>query len=90
MGVVRLDDDGAAGGQRRCGVAAGDREGEREVAGAEDGDGAQRNGALPDVGPRQRGSIGQRGIDAGAVPAALAQHAGEQPQAVRWCGRPRR
>ena len=41
--VVGLDDDRAAGGQRRCGVAAGDREGQREVAGAEDGDGTQRD-----------------------------------------------
>ena len=80
MGVVRLDDDGATRRQRRRGVAAGDREGERKVACAEDGDGAERYGALADVGTRQRGAIGQGGIDAGAVPASLAQHFCEQSE----------
>ena len=78
MGVVRLDDDGAARGERRCGVAACDRERQREVAGAEYRDGAERNGTLANVGPGQRGSIGQCRIDAGAVPAALAEDAGKQ------------
>ena len=42
--------------------------------------GPERDGALADVGPRQRRAVGQRGVDAGAGPAALAQDLGEQPQ----------
>ena len=80
MRVMGLDDDGAAGGQRRCGVAAGDGERQREVACTEDGDRAQRDEALANVGAWQRGSVGTRRIDAGAVPAALAKHLGEQSQ----------
>ena len=83
MGVVRLDHDGTSGGQRRRGIAAGYREGQREVAGAEDGDGAQRDGALANVGARQWLSVGQRRIDTGAVPAALTEHLGEQAQLAR-------
>ena len=47
---------------------------------AEHGDRAERDQALAHVGARQRGAIGKRGVDAGAVPAAVAQHAGEQSQ----------
>ncbi len=78
VGIVGLDDDGASRGERRCGVSARDREGQREVAGAEYCDRAKRNGALANVGPGQWGSIGQCRVDAGAGPAALAQDAGEQ------------
>ena len=54
MRRVTLDDDGAARGQRGSGVAAGGGEGERKVAGTEDGDRAERNLSLADVGARQR------------------------------------
>ena len=53
--------DGAAdefGGQRGRRVAAGDGEGEREVRGVEDGDGAERDGTLANVEAWQWGSIG--------------------------------
>ena len=83
MGVVGLDDDRASRGERGRGVAACDGERQREVARAEHGDRAQRDGALANVGPRQRGSIGECGIDAGAVPAALTENAGEQTQLAR-------
>jgi hypothetical protein len=77
---VRLGDDRAARRQRRRRVATGDAEGQREVAGAEHRDGAEGDGTLPDVRARQRRSLRLGRIDAGAVPATLAQHLGEQPQ----------
>src|SRR3546814_1386918 len=46
-----FDDDGAARGERRGSVAAGDREGEREVRRAEHRDGAERDAALAQIGP---------------------------------------
>lgn len=83
MCVVRLDHDGAPGGQGRRGVATGDREREWEVARPEHRDGAERHAALPDVGPWQRFPVGKGRVDAGLVPAALAQHTGEQSQLAR-------
>ena len=80
MGVVALDDDGASGGEGRGGVAAGDGEGEREVGGAEHGDGAERDGALADVGPGRGFAVGEGRVDAGAVPGAFAQHRGEEAE----------
>ena len=80
VGVVALDHDGASGGKRRRGVAAGDGERQGEVAGAEDGDGAQRDRALANVGSWQRGSIGESGVDAGDVPASLPENACEEAQ----------
>ena len=52
MGRMALDDDRAAGGEGRGGVAAGDGEGEREVARPEHGDRAERHAGLPEIGPR--------------------------------------
>ena len=93
VGVVCLDDDGAACGQSRCGVTACDREGQREVACAEDGDGAKRDRPLTNVGPGQRSPVGQRRVDAGAVPAALAKDAGKEAKlsggAADLTGQPR-
>jgi hypothetical protein len=80
VGVVRLEDHGAAGGEGRGGVAARRREGQREVAGAEDGDGTQRDLALADVGAGQGGAVRQGRIDAHAAEVALADHVGEEPQ----------
>src|SRR3546814_7916925 len=54
MRGVAFDDDGAARGERRGSVAAGDREGEREVRRAEHRDGAERDAALAQIGARQR------------------------------------
>ncbi len=67
MGRVRFDDDGIAGGERRCGIAASDGECEGEVAGAEDGYGTKRAQHGADV--RLRGSALRIGsIDAGHDP----------------------
>ena len=90
VGVVAFDDDGAACGERRGGVAAGDGEGQREVGGAEDGDRTERDGALANVGPRRGLAVGKGGVDAGAVPGTLAQDGRRRGGAGRWCGRPRR
>ena len=61
---MRLDDDGASGGQRRRGVGAGDGEGEREVARGEHQDRAHRDlssAAAPGGGrARSRGRAGRR------------------------------
>ena len=80
VGVVGLDDDGAAGGERGGGVTAGDGEGEREVAGAEDDDGADGDLALPDVQPRCRGTVRLGGVDAGGVEVPGPDHLGEESQ----------
>ena len=69
-------------------------EGEREVAGAEDRDRAERHLPLPDVGARQRRAVRQRRVDADAEVVALADDAGEQPQlaggAAELAGEPAR
>lgn len=71
MRGMGFDDDGIAAGERGGGVAAGDRKGERKIAGAEYGDGAQRAKHGADVGPGQRLAIGLRGIDARVDPGAV-------------------
>ena len=79
---MRLDDDGAARGKSGGGVSTGDREGEREVAGAEDDDGAERAQHGANVGARQRLAVGQSRIDARVDPGALLDNAGEETKLV--------
>ena len=55
MRRMALDDHRASRRERRRGVAAGDREREREVRGAEDRDGAERSQHPAKVGSRRRG-----------------------------------
>ena len=86
VGRVGLDHDGAAGGERGGGVTARDGEGQREVAGTEDRDRAQRDPALADVGTGERCAVRQRRVDPGADPAALADQGGEQAQLVGGAG----
>ena len=86
MGRVRLDDHRGPGGKGRGGVAAGDREGEREVTGREHGDRAERDLALAQVGFGQRATVGIRGVQAGAGPAAFPHHVGEEPQLAGGAG----
>ena len=86
MGRMALDDHRAAGGQRRGGVAAGDREGQREVAGPEDGDRTERDGALPQIGARKRQPVGQGSLDAHLPPGAVADERREQPQLTHGAG----
>ena len=81
MGRVALDDHRAAGGQRRGGVAAGDREGEREVARAEHGHRAERRrcagagrGAAAACGRAGRGRCGA------SSQSPVAHDLREQPQ----------
>ena len=80
VGRVALDHDRAAGGQRGGGVAAGGGEGEREVAGAEDGDRAERDHPLADVGARQRRAVRHGRVDADAEVVTSAYDVGEHPQ----------
>lgn len=54
MGKVRLHHDGAPRCQRRSGIAACDREGQREVGGAEHDDGADGDLSQSKVGLRRR------------------------------------
>ncbi len=72
-----LGHDRAAGCQRRGGIAAGDREGEREVAGTEHRHGPDRNPLHAQVGARRR-ALRQRAVERGCLPPAGAQHGGEQ------------
>ncbi len=80
VGVVGFEDHGAAGGEGGGGVTTRRREGEREVAGTEDGDGAQRDLALADVRPGCGGAVREGGVDADAAVVALADHCGEEPE----------
>ncbi len=75
MPRMGLDHHRAAGGERRSGIAAGDREGKREVGGAEHGDRADRLLDLAQI----RGRVG-RGIDAYAEIITAPQDLGEQAQ----------
>ena len=77
---MALDHHGTAGGERRGGVAARDREGEREVARPEHGDRAERDVAQAQVRARQRLALRQGGVDAQVEPFAPADHVGEQLQ----------
>ncbi len=63
MRGVALDDHRAPGGQRAGGVAARRREGEREVAGAEDGHRPDGHEHAPHVGPRDRLGVGIGAVD---------------------------
>jgi hypothetical protein len=63
VGLMGLDDHRAAGGQRRRRVATRNREGEREVGGAEHGDGADGKPARAQVGARHRLAFRQGGFD---------------------------
>ena len=86
VGVVGLEDHRAAGGEGGGGVSARRREGQREVAGTEDGDGTQRDLALADVGARQRCAVRQGRVDPDAAEVALADHVGEEPQLAGGAG----
>ncbi|GAC1359529.1 MAG: hypothetical protein NVSMB3_07080 [Acidobacteriaceae bacterium] len=80
-----FDDDGIAGGESRGGVSAGDREGEREVAGAEDGDGTEGAEHRAKVWFGGRAS-GVGGIDAGVNPGALFDELREEPELAGGAG----
>ncbi len=76
---MRLHDHGRAGGDGRRDVAAEHREGEGEVARAEDGDGADGDEHAADVGARaERGVAGV--VDGGLDERALADGLGEQTE----------
>ncbi len=89
MRRMRLDDDRASGRERRDRVAAGDREGEREVGRAEDRDGARRHEHAPDVGPRLGLALRKRSVDSRADPGALLDQLGEEQDLARRSGRAR-
>ena len=80
MGRVALDHDGAAGGERRGGVAARGREGERKVRGAEHRDRADRPLDHAQIGARQRLALGQGFVVAAVEIVALLDVVGEQAQ----------
>ncbi len=86
VGVVRLEDHRAAGGEGGGGVSARRREGQREVAGAEHGHRAERDLALADVGAGHRGAVRQGRVDADAAEVALADHVREEPQLAGGAG----
>ena len=78
--VVRHHDDGAARGEGRGGIAAGDGVGEREVARAEDGDGADGTEERAVVRLGQGLAVRIRGLDAGVDPIAFLDEVGEEAQ----------
>ena len=77
---MRLDDNGAAGGQRRCRVAACHRKGQGEIAGTEHGDRPNRNTHLSDIRLRSRLSMRIAPIDPRPQKVTLAHHRAEQPE----------
>ena len=77
---VRFHDDRASGRQRGGRVASRNGERQREVARPEHGDRADRNQHPADVRLRQRLAIGNRAVDAGVHPRALANQVREHPQ----------
>jgi hypothetical protein len=83
MRGVRLHDDRAAGGQRGDRVAAGDREREREVGGAEDRDRAERHQHPPQVGPWHGLALGLRAVEPRVDPRALLDQRREEARLVR-------
>ena len=78
VGLMRLDDDGAAGSEGGCGVAASHGEGEREVAGSKDDDGAERAQHRPQIDARHWLAIGDGGIDARLNPGTLFNQPGKE------------
>ncbi len=85
VGRVRLDDDRATGRQRGRGIAARHGEREREIAGAEHRHRANRDLLQAQVGARWR-AFRQGRVERGGLPAAIAQHAGEQAQLAGGAG----
>ncbi len=71
MRGMRLHDHRAARGQGRGGIPARHREGEREVAGAEDGDGAEPDHAQAQIRPGQGLALRQRRVNPHILPAAF-------------------
>ena len=78
MARMGLAHDGAARGKRRGGVAAGDREGEREVAGREHGDRADRHQHAAQVRARRRPRVGVGAVERGLVVGAAAHERRER------------
>ena len=75
---VPLDDDGASGREGRGGVAARDREREREVRRAEHRDGTERSQHPPQVGSRRGGRrvrVVDRRLEVGALDDGLGEEA---------------
>ena len=80
VGAVGLDDDRAACGECRGGVAAGDGEREGEVGGAEDDDGAEGDEHAAEIGAREWLAVGERGIDPRVDPGPLTNDRGEEAE----------
>ena len=80
MGAMALDDNRATGRERGRRIAAGRREGEREVRCAEDGDGADRPLDHPQIRARHRLAFGHRLVMASVEIGAFADMLGEQLQ----------
>jgi hypothetical protein len=68
MRGMGFDNDGTSGGEGGGGVSAANGEGKREVAGSEDGDGAERTHHGADVGTWEGLAVGESRIDAGIDP----------------------
>ncbi len=78
-----LDDDGAAGSEGGCRVTTRGRERQREVAGPEDGDRAERHHPLTQVRAGQGLALREGRVETGAEVVALAGDGGEEPELAR-------
>jgi hypothetical protein len=77
VGGVALHDDGAACGEGADGVGADDADGEGEIAGTEDDDGADGEEHLAHVGLRRGSTIRQGAVNAERGPGAFTDQRGE-------------
>jgi hypothetical protein len=78
MRGVRLDHDGATGGERGRGVSSSDRKSEREIAGAENRNRTKSNLAQTKIGTRQGLAIWQGRIERSVDPSAFANDGSEE------------
>jgi hypothetical protein len=79
---MSIDDYGITGGERGGGVAPGYRKGEREIAGAEDRDRAERYEHRPDVWRRNRFATRLGSIDSGIDPGSFLDQRSKHPQLI--------
>jgi hypothetical protein len=82
MARMRFENYRAACGKGGSGVATGDRECERKIAGRPDGDGANRDQCTAKIRTTYRFTVRQRRIDANILPLALSHDLGKKAQLV--------
>ena len=86
VALVGDDDDRTSGGKRGGGVSAGHGVGEREIPGAEHGDGAERAKHRAEIGLGQGLAVRDGVLDARVHPGAFFDEIGEHPELAGGAG----